>query len=292
MLKDKLQEKLESFGIPSKVYKKNVEVFFIENNNPRTKLFINCPNDLELNVKGSKKERQAVINFIEPAQTIEEEIYSNRFKSLKALKEFMEDDDAVRKEASKKRMQSKGSRFTVKSVSETTTGWGSGYQALIIIDVRHPARENNLLVGFDEKSTFICQLPEKVNSVKEAHEVLRPKDISNKAVRVGEWFFDPIDEDMAKEVLAKGSMDFNDVWYPLKNTYDPVSFSANNEFDPRSDHWDSGNHHASFITAYENDIYVLGRVWDADGRHDVLILPTLHRVVMNRELVNMSDKWD
>lgn len=291
MLKEKIQEKLESFGIPSKVYKRNNEIFVVENNSPRNRIMIDCPDELDISIKGSKKARQAVLHFTEPATTTTEMVHTGFFDSEKELEEFMANSKAVRNEAAENRIYSKGSRFTVKEVRKCSTSYSGKVNAEIEIEVKIPARENCLLVGFDEKSTFICQLPKTVSSVKEAYEVLRPKGISDNAIRIGEWFFDPVDDDKAKEILKHGTPEYDNEWFPLKNTYDKSCFQ-NPDFDPDSDYWSSDNHRADYIITYKNDVYVFGKVYDTTNRHEDVILTRLHRVVKNMELVTNSDKWD
>lgn len=73
---------------------------------------------------------------------------------------------------------------------------------LISIDAPHvatierktPADRRAFLVGIDERAHFIAQLPEMSAMVEAAHAVLRPAGISDRAVRQGEWFLDPVDD--------------------------------------------------------------------------------------------------
>lgn len=53
---------------------------------------------------------------------------------------------------------------------------------------------DDFLVGMDETANFVCRLPQQVDSVEEAHEVLRPKGLLPHAKRQGEWFFTPVKE--------------------------------------------------------------------------------------------------
>lgn len=55
-----------------------------------------------------------------------------------------------------------------------------------------PAEERRILIGNDEDHPFMCLLPELVNTVKDAHEALKPNEIkklnTNQYKRQGEWF--------------------------------------------------------------------------------------------------------
>lgn len=53
---------------------------------------------------------------------------------------------------------------------------------------------DDFLVGMDETANFVCRLPMAVETVSEAHEVLRPKGLLPLAKRQGEWFFTPVKE--------------------------------------------------------------------------------------------------
>jgi hypothetical protein len=50
---------------------------------------------------------------------------------------------------------------------------------------------NHLLMGIDEMTHFICPLPHPARSVAHAHQMLRPKGVTAKTPRQGEWFFLP-----------------------------------------------------------------------------------------------------
>jgi hypothetical protein len=59
-----------------------------------------------------------------------------------------------------------------------------------------PASARHVLAGRDERQLFMCQLPERVTSVKQAHDALRAPEATGKSrsaltrpVRQGEWFF-------------------------------------------------------------------------------------------------------
>lgn len=53
---------------------------------------------------------------------------------------------------------------------------------------------DDFLVGMDETANFVCRLPEAVETVDEAHKVLRPQGLLPHAKRQGEWFFTPVKE--------------------------------------------------------------------------------------------------
>lgn len=63
---------------------------------------------------------------------------------------------------------------------------------------------SDFLVGMDETANFVCRLPKRVETVEEAHEVLRPEGLLPHAKRQGEWFFTPVREYDKAENCACG----------------------------------------------------------------------------------------
>jgi len=60
---------------------------------------------------------------------------------------------------------------------------------------RVPAERRSILLGLDERSYFMCEVPEQVSSVREAHAALEAPGLAlarvdgARIVRQGEWFF-------------------------------------------------------------------------------------------------------
>ena len=180
-------EKLAKFGIPAKKWKRSQKTaFMIENYVERDKLKIHCPDSIEPKIYGNKKHKQAVIVFDEPASEFEETLHVYNYNGYKGQEEERS------KEINRTRTFVPFSKFEVIDNGDIHDSYTD-----VKIKVKTPRRTNCLLVGFDEGNTFICQLPEVVKSVTRAHEVLRPKGISDDAIRVGEWYFEPIGEGLA-----------------------------------------------------------------------------------------------
>lgn len=132
-----------------------------------------------------------------------------------------------------------------------------------------PKSKRTFLVGYDETSLFISELPTNIKTMARAHSVLRPSGLSDKAIRVGEWFLDPADEATVAN-LWKSRVIHSDS--ALGNTM---------------------NHRASVSVYSHSNQYVMGRIYDTTGRHEDVILDGWHRVVRNRE-VESDDSygWD
>jgi hypothetical protein len=64
-----------------------------------------------------------------------------------------------------------------------------------------PETTTAFLVGIDESSHFISQLPELATSVEEAHEILKPEGLGDNYLRQGEWFFVPVTDPLGKRDL-------------------------------------------------------------------------------------------
>ncbi len=78
------------------------------------------------------------------------------------------------------------------------------FRQAIIRPTRGRYDGESFLVGMDETSNFVCRLPEAVDTVEKAHEVLRPTGLLPHTVRQGEWFFVPVEN----EVVSIGDMNY------------------------------------------------------------------------------------
>ena len=299
-----LQQKLKSFGIPCNVtsVEDEAQIFTMENNNPRTKILITHPDHVKVDkIAGSKKHKQAVIHVSENSSTHEEVIscvkpnsWTLGTKTKKEIEEFVKRRMAE-KVIDQKRTFIPGSTFNIVSSRAHKYNGSTRWVAEVTIEVTTPERTSYFLVGKDEKSTFICQLPEQANSVAEAHKVLRPKDISKNAIRVGEWFFDPVTDKELKSVLANIEYDWDhliisqdNAWSCRTNTID--SETLDEYIDPSD--VNSDNHQAQLVAYTNENTYVMGTITDTRKTHKDVFLNRWHRVVHNRELINDSDKWD
>lgn len=161
-------------------------------------------------------------------------------------------------------------------------GWspprGLYHQHDKIVEILHTteATETSFLVGIDESSYFVSELPQQVTSVEEAHEVLRP-EIAHKegTVRQGEWFFVPVEDDLLIPKLEKmlsPAIRRNRAWRILEL---------------------NSTHHVPCLVSLEEKRYTTGPVVDTrrgGGRHHPLILPGWHEVVRNNEIVRPGVK--
>lgn len=137
--------------------------------------------------------------------------------------------------------------------------------------VELPKTDQSFLIGMDETHNFISMLPKKASSVEEAHEILRPK-VSDKAIRQGEFFFDPVVSHKILERLDEKMSNMR--WY--RNGWRILMTNL-----------ESRSSHIGVLTQRINgQLYAFGMVLDTrKGRHAPLLLNTWHKVVRNREVV-------
>lgn len=162
-----------------------------------------------------------------------------------------------------------------------TSDWkipsGVYFEGSVVLELIHevPETDATFLVGMDETAHFIAQLPEKVESVDEAHDVLKPALAKNRddIKRQGEWFFVPVTNPSILRELEK-----RESRLALRRLENSSSHSATTVF-------------------YQNRQYALGLVVDRrKGHHKTLLLPTWHRVIRNLEVnqprTRSRRKWD
>jgi len=88
--------------------------------------------------------------------------------------------------------------------------WDRATRSWVMHTERTPGETRRYLVGMDERSYFMAELPRAVTTVKEAHRALRPGEVvdwesrrenrGRKAVRQGEWLFLPLAPSEAREL--------------------------------------------------------------------------------------------
>jgi hypothetical protein len=149
------------------------------------------------------------------------------------------------------------------------------------------ATEMTLLLGIDESSHFICALPERVTTVDEAHDALRPGEVPEGSLRQGEWFFVPATSDEVDQVyryIADSSVNRsnNNVsrrWWGGGPRLTQYSMEA------------GSSHHGLVVTVPKVGKFTIGIVKDRrTGHHNELVLPTWHKVVRNTEIVFREPK--
>lgn len=147
-------------------------------------------------------------------------------------------------------------------------GMAGSKRVIIPVTATVPSSRQSLLVGMDESFHFVAALPEKyVNSVADAHELLRPERAEQKrnVLRQGEWFFIPVRDDGLKadleELVAKGRL------------FSPAPLETN------STHW------ASILRIEDGRRFAAGYVTDRRaGHHQPVWLGDWHEIVRNNEV--------
>ncbi len=151
-----------------------------------------------------------------------------------------------------------------------------------------PKHESHFLIGYDEKTTFICELPKAVTSIRNAHQSLRPDDLRRGFKRQGEWFFEPA---TPEELTA--------IEEHFSNPRRTMAVSGIYSSGKRPNSWIRNNeNHKSICIAVDKQTYAIGPVRDnRQDHHSVLMLANWHRVRRNQEVLNNADTartttWD
>lgn len=157
--------------------------------------------------------------------------------------------------------------------------------AIILVDtvLGLPETTMNLLIGKDEHTTpFVCVLPKKVKSVREAHRILRPKELRSKKtiIRQGEFFFTPATPKELAQIANRVNKD--------------VTFRSSVSLrKPSKEGMFNSDHIAEHVAFMDNTQYVMGYV--SNDRHKRLTFPTWHRVWNNTEINRTAEEsrsWD
>lgn len=219
--------------------------------------------EAEIDAHPHKPRRQAVLNIEEGKRTIVRGGISLGF--IRPGMKLPEAAELRRRAGQNFGVNIPNAKFTVGKVKKTTERWADRVNLSAEVTATASGTKLSLLVGWDETRQFISALPERVESVQEAHELLRGAAPSQ-AKRQGEWFFVPIS---ANERLL-----INDA---LSNRGDQPFTS--DRLEPLS------SHHASCLIRVAGERYAVGVIHDTRGtRHAPLILPDWHRVMRNREI--------
>lgn len=134
------------------------------------------------------------------------------------------------------------------------------YRTFVVdFEYKDSGSHNSILCGIDESAYFVCLLPRHCKSVEEAHAALRPKNISKNAIRQGEWFLDPVSDDMNKK----------------------ISNSVNNI---RKEDRFNGSHVAKVSIRFGSFYYVnISFRETRKNRHKTIYMNKWHKIVKNRE---------
>jgi len=139
-----------------------------------------------------------------------------------------------------------------------------------------PETTTAFLVGIDESSHFISQLPELATSVEEAHEILKPEGSGDNYLRQGEWFFVPVTDPLVVEDLDDR----------LRRSLNRRGSAAFGEMERHS------SHQGIAVTAYGGR-YAIGPIVDIREHHKRLMLDEWHKVIRNTEVVvkQAAPRW-
>lgn len=219
---------------------------------------------LDLAVVGDAKKRQAVISAVEPARTIRKTLKINgrqnpginRFRTRFRNSITLPGSPAIIvgeiKDVTKPR---KGEHIILPGQMRT---WEATISAKVAKSDQH------FLVGMDETYQFIAALRGKVESVDEAHEILRPK-VKSDAIRQGEWFFNPLSTKLSQEL---------------------DDYVGSNPLAIKAHRMESSTHECLSSITYMGKRYASGWVVDHRASHHApLWLDDWHEVIRNNEVV-------
>lgn len=178
------------------------------------------------------------------------------------------------------------------------------------VEITAPASSNSFLMGIDETSHFISQLPSHPSTVRVAHQVLRPTSVPKNALRQGEWFFIPATPEEVEAIVKA----YAEPMYNIRSrgairqvseaTLRQMGFHRypRSRVNPTFTMLEGGSSHrvAQGIRIGE-DRFATGLVYDTrEGRHEPLTLNGWYKVVRNTEVVqrparqasNTPRRWD
>lgn len=231
-------------------------------------------------VRGSSEHRQVVLNVTEETRTITREVTFDVYVGPDYLQQSARDAERRARESFPVQLpRTPEPKFSVTGLKEVTskkdlernegrTEFSRKFSAKVT--ARVPATSQALLIGYDEHDLFVAALPKQAASVADAHKMLRPKGVDDRAVRQGEWFFQPVTESVG------ASLDRMLRSRPGALQYGRLGGS-----------WDS-THHALRVTR-GNRTYAIGYVVDVRGErasthHEPLWLEDWHEVIRNQEV--------
>jgi hypothetical protein len=125
-----------------------------------------------------------------------------------------------------------------------------------------PKSSTHLLMGYDEMRQFIAALPGRASTVEEAHALLRPQ-VGERALRQGEWFFEPATPSELAAIRRARQRGARALFGPLE----------------------PGSSHRASVVLIEGQRFAIGKIVDNRvGHHKPVLLEDWHRVVRNTEL--------
>lgn len=269
-------EKLNKAGVSAKQYSRppaGKEIFMLGLNAKRDQLLM-WPGSAQVRVKTNKRYRQAVL------RVEEEERYITRNLSPKSssYNSLVFDLKLTDTDVAKVGIPHDAAMLfpNLPEKTEFYVEYTSDDRIALVAHV--PGSRTHFLVGKDEKTMFVSMLPTGVNSVAEAHEVLRPDSVPEGSPRQGEWFFVPVEDWLADAI---------DEAIELRRQSRPL-IEARYE---QSGHLPYSDHHAENRFSSDLGCFVYGRI--THPRHKTLTLKKWHRAVHNREIQSsQARRWD
>lgn len=164
------------------------------------------------------------------------------------------------------------------------------------ITAKVPGSTMYFLVGIDESSVFISELPKAVTSVAGAHKLLRPEGVTSKALRQGEWFFEPVDKLTTERIeqYLKGDEAPKNNRAKRLRTNQTLGMTRSRNVTLETYALELAlptTHTVAEAVKLNNVCYARGKVSDRRlGHHDSLELKTWHRIYRNGEVVSTVAK--
>jgi hypothetical protein len=299
-LRIKLTQKLESFGIKSKVIVNPEFMHDLGLNNARTcfQLTVDASDSEALKfVAGSKKHRQVVLSLQEDQRegSIILERGDSRAERSKLLRSL--DQDKLRIFWAQcgganlpegtvwqfTALSSSTSKLTVLETIGDLERELSAFDSIVELRYVAPRSLQYFLVGYDEDHLFISNLPGPVKSVAEAHLILMPTEIlpGQTYFRQGEFFFVPLTDKQLKEF-----------WKNIEQSYTQTYLQKKNGDD--SDHEADALFftYLSFGRKHKANYNQVAAGEVKNPRHQTVVLDKPHWVFISRELEGNGTNWD
>ena len=237
---------LDTAKIPFKILKRRSEAVLLTLSMTRKVFHISLSKEGKIEAYPNAKFRQVVLSISEPEREI-----TRTFQTAHSVEE----------------LKSGGGfpialdKATYKVISRHRCIYSEQWEARV--KATPPATINTFLVGYDEEHLFISHLPRPAKSVREAHEILRPKNVPKGSPRMGEFFFVPVNNTMEKKFDKSNKAS-------IETYYDIVAISITKRL----------------------KTYMKGFIQQDSMRHKPIVLNSWHEIVYNTELESDQDTWD
>lgn len=301
MTKPSFEQVLDKCGIPAVTNKRTEPIFTVRIDRGKIRFVLTPTAEVEV-LSTSKKHRQAVVKVTEPKRQVTREVWYSRYNTPRPERRNSE----PAREATETEARHFQNSFPITFPDSAQVTWevkdvhatqeaGSSYQKFTAkVTAKVSASKQVFLMGYDESHLFVSMLPTRARArtVAEAHKALRPKGVTNAAVRQGEWFFEPVNDTLRSELDGlveknPGCLD-GDTWgTPLTN-----------------DEARNTSHYCTHVE-HKGKRYAIGWVTDRahngsygprfrTRHHKPLLLMDWHRVIHNTEQQQATDNasWD